>query len=172
MVLLEIAQLPVFTGVTPGPLRFPSSSKRHGDHICVFFGSRLGCPHPLVRPPVRIHFFFEVFECSPFLGEECNVKSVFESVMREESLEISCLRFDGVRFTLRFVRKPDFASDFASARNCHSSKRVRPTRRNEIGRTRFYGVGRGKSLTVIIKLACFERVQPSKPGFSPKAGAC
>ena len=85
------------------------------------------------------------------------MKSVFESVMREESLEISCLRFDGVRFTLRFVRKPDFASDFASARNCHSSKRVRPTRRNEIGN----GVESCMRLTVIVELACFDsRVQP------------
>ena len=57
MEFLEIAQLPVFNGVPPGPLPFSSSSKRHGDHICVFFGGRLGCPHPLVRPPVRIHFF-------------------------------------------------------------------------------------------------------------------
>ena len=107
MELLEIVQLPVFfTGVTPGPPRFASSSKRHGDHICVFFGSRLGCPHPLVRPPVRIHFFFEVFECSPFLGEECNVKSVFESVIREESLEISffCVSYESL--TLRPTSRP------------------------------------------------------------------
>ena len=58
-----------------------------------------------------------------------------------------------------------FTLDLASARNCHSSKRVRPTRRNEIGRTRSNGVESCKSLTVIVELACFEsRVQVSKPG--------